>query len=74
MKDLSLILETELGNWHSKKEIINSGNVAAMQCLMEHYVNETRAVGEAKRLEQINTKLQLENKQFRDYYQDYEIY
>ena len=54
---------TAVGNDIALKEIINSGNVEAMQCLMEHYVNETRAVGEAKRLEQINRQLQLENKQ-----------
>ena len=54
---------TAVSNDIALKEIINSGNVEAMQCLMEHYVNETRAVGEAKRLEQINRQLQLENKQ-----------
>ena len=54
---------TAVGNDIALKEIINSGNVEAMQCLMEHYVNETRAVGEAKRLEKINIQLQLENKQ-----------
>lgn len=54
---------TAVGNDIALKEIINSGNVEAMQCLMEHYVNETRAVGEAKRLEQINNQLRLENKQ-----------
>jgi len=54
---------TAVSNDIALKEIINSGNVEAMQCLMEHYVNETRAVGEAKRLEQTNKQLQLENKQ-----------
>jgi hypothetical protein len=61
-----LVKETttiSVGNDIALKEIINSGNVEAMQCLMEHYVNETRAVGEAKRLEQINNQLRLENKQ-----------
>lgn len=54
---------TAVSNDIALKEIINSGNVEAMKCLMEHYVNETKAVGEAKRLEQINSQLQLENKQ-----------
>lgn len=39
------------------KEIIASGNVEAMKCLMEHYVNETAQIQKVKELEQQNKQL-----------------
>ena len=51
---------TAVSNDIALREIINSGNVEAIRCLMEHYVAETAAIGEAKRLQQQNQQLQLE--------------
>ncbi len=41
--------------------ITQSGNVEAMQCLMSHYVNETQAVAERKKLQEENAELKIDN-------------
>ena len=44
-------------------EIVSSGNIEAMKCLMEHYMNETKLAAENKNLIVENNSLRLELKE-----------